>query len=219
MCRLTILAGFFLLLAAMPAPAAEITGQYVEVRNCDVWTGPCFANAEGNLTGKNGAMVWNIREGTLGTVVLDGLTVVAVVEANETLGVTQTGKSKAVVIVDSRATEAQRQALVKLVKMQAGQLAENVVAVHAAKINVDVCKCSGGSCADIDAGVVKIKTRCLDEAKDRHCGNESAYYPPLIEGVQCMPAVAEHSFSGNGLAGRWHEVERRGAYVGTFTVR
>ena len=50
--------------------------------------------------------------------------------------------------------------------------------------------------AAIDAGVVKISTRCLDEAKDKHCGNESAYYPPLIEGVDCVPAVAEHRFSG-----------------------
>jgi len=23
-----------------------VKGQYVEARNCDVWTGPCFANAE-----------------------------------------------------------------------------------------------------------------------------------------------------------------------------
>jgi hypothetical protein len=217
MWRTSIIAGMFAVLAVGPARAGEITGQYVEVRNCDVWTGPCFANAEGNLTGKNAAMVWSIREGTLGGVSLDGLSVVAVIEANETLGVTQTGRGKAILVIDERATEAQRQALVKLVKMQGGQLVENVVSVRAAKINVDVCTCKGGSCAEIDAGVVKIKTRCLDDVKDKHCGNETAYYPPLIEGVQCTPAVAEHSFSGDNLA-TWHETERRGAYVGTFTV-
>jgi hypothetical protein len=219
MWRLTIIAGVLAVLAAAPAQAGEITGQYVEVRNCDVWTGPCFANAEGNLTGKNAALVWNIKQGTLGDVRLDGLTVVAVVQANETLGVTQTGVSKAVVIVDSRATEAQRAALVKLVKSQAGKLCENVVSVHAAKISVDVCKCTGGACAEVDAGEVKIKTRCLDDMHDKHCGNETAYYPPLVEGVQCVPGVAEHRFSGDGLATTWHEVERRGAYVGTFTIR
>src|SRR5271163_1762171 len=142
MLRLAICAVVLAVLVAAPARAGEITGQYVEVRNCDVWTGPCFANSEGNLTGKNAALVWNIKEGTLGDVRLDGLTVVAVIQANETLGVTQTGVGKAVVIVDSRATEAQRAALIKLVKSQAGQLCENVVAVHAAKISVDVCTCT-----------------------------------------------------------------------------
>src|SRR5436853_6021454 len=110
MLRMLPLAALALVVTAAPVRASGLSGNYVEVRNCDVWTGPCFANAEGNLTGKNAALVWNIREGTLGTVVLDGLSVVAVVEANETLGVKQTGKAKAVVIVDSRATEVQRQA-------------------------------------------------------------------------------------------------------------
>jgi len=218
MWRLSIITGVFAVLAAVPAQAAEITGQYVEVRNCDVWTGPCFANAEGNLTGMNAAMVWNIKEGTLGNVRLDGLSVVAVLQATDTLGSKQAGPTKAVIIVDSRATEAQRLALVKLVKLQGGALLENVLSVHASTINVDICKCDGGACAAIDAGVVKINTRCLDDVKDKHCGNETAYYPPLIQGVQCVPAVAEHRFSGDGLANRWHEMERRGAYVGTFAV-
>src|SRR5438876_942593 len=32
-------------------PAAEIRGQYVEARTCDVFTGACFANADTGLTG------------------------------------------------------------------------------------------------------------------------------------------------------------------------
>src|SRR5205807_3392233 len=39
-------------------PSTAIRGQYVEARNCDVWTGPCFANADFNLTGKNAVMAW-----------------------------------------------------------------------------------------------------------------------------------------------------------------
>jgi hypothetical protein len=217
MWRFRIIAGVFAVLVGMPLQAAEITGQYVEVRNCDVWTGPCFANAEGNLTGKNAALVWHIQEGTLDGVRLDGLSVIAVVQATETLGVKQTGPSKAVIIVDSRATEVQRQALLRLVRLQGGELVENVLAVHGSTIKTDICTCTGGGCANIDAGMVKIKTRCLDDMKDRHCGNEEAYYPPLTQGVQCIPAVAEHQFDGEGLA-TWQEVERRGAYVGTFTV-
>ncbi|HYV34123.1 MAG TPA: DUF1326 domain-containing protein [Gemmataceae bacterium] len=201
-----------------PSSTAQITGKYVEVRNCDVWTGPCFANAEGNLTGNNGAMVWHIEQGTLDGAKLDGLTVVAIVQASDTLGAKQYGAAKAVVIVDSKATEAQRKALIKLAQRQGGDLLANIAVVQTASIATDLCCCEGHGCASIDAGTFKIQTRCLDH-HDTICGNEFAYYPPLTLGVDCVPAVAEHRYNGDGLASNWSEAERRGAYVGTFAVR
>src|SRR5437868_7863332 len=95
---------FALVLAAVPLHAASITGNYIEARTCDVWTGPCFANAEMNLTGKHAILGWKITKGTSGDAVLDGLTVVAVVAARDTLGLKQTGSGKAILIVDSRAS-------------------------------------------------------------------------------------------------------------------
>src|SRR5438270_676219 len=106
-----------LVLAALPASApslcaADITGRYVEARTCDVWTGPCFANADANLAGKNAVMAWQVEKGSLDGVSLDGLGVVAVIAASDTLGLEQTGRGRAVLIVDSRATSAQREALI-----------------------------------------------------------------------------------------------------------
>src|SRR5258707_3090096 len=98
-----------------PAKAPpSVTDQYVEARNCDVWTGPCFANAEMNLTGKHAVIGWKIDRGSKAGVKLDGLSVVAVVAASDTLGLNQTAPSKAILIVDSKATPAQRDALVSL---------------------------------------------------------------------------------------------------------
>src|SRR5438105_2008792 len=91
-----------------PAPAASITGQYVEARTCDVWTGPCFANAEMNLTGKHAVLGWKVDKGTLDDVRLDGLGVVAIVAASDTLGLEQTGPARALLLVDARADAAQR---------------------------------------------------------------------------------------------------------------
>ena len=219
MLRLFTAAALAVALTATSARAVEITGHYVEVRNCDVWTGPCFAQAEGNLTGKNGVMVWNVTAGKMDDVNLEGLSVIAVVQASDTLGTQQTGASRAIVIVDSRATKEQQAALVKLARQQGGALLENVVAVQTSTIKVNVCDCKGHACADVDAGVVKIKTRCLDEKHDKHCGNEVAYYPPLTSGVKCTPAAAEHQFTGTALSQSWQENDRRGAYVGTFVAR
>ena len=40
-------------LTAAPLAAGGLEGQYVEARTCQVYTGPCFANSEINLAGKD----------------------------------------------------------------------------------------------------------------------------------------------------------------------
>src|SRR5438067_11133174 len=101
MMRLLALAALVLVALTSPAAAAGITGQYVEARTCDVWTGPCFANADFNLTGKNAVLGWRVDRGSLDNVSLDGLGVVAVISASDTLGLEQTGPGRAVLIVDN----------------------------------------------------------------------------------------------------------------------
>src|SRR5437764_8610969 len=179
--------------------AAEIRGQYVEARTCDVFTGACFANADTGLTGKNAVLAWKVTSGTVSGTRLDGLGVVAVVAARETLGLKQSAPGKAIVIVDEKATADQRAALVAFVKAQAGDLADEVVAVRSAKVDLTICNCDGDGCATLTAGAVKIQTRCLDAHHDRACGNESTIYPPLAKGVSAKAAMAtEHSFKGPG---------------------
>src|ERR1017187_3328615 len=99
--------------ASAAEKAADFTakGTYLEARTCDVWTGPCFANADFNIGGKQGVMAWRIDKGQAGDVSLDGLSVVAVVLAGNTLGLEQRSPAKAVIIVDSKANDAQRAAL------------------------------------------------------------------------------------------------------------
>src|SRR2546427_9197945 len=57
-------AGLFLaaVLAVVPTRAA-INGDYVEVRSADVYTGPCFANSEVDLEGKQAILAWKVRNG------------------------------------------------------------------------------------------------------------------------------------------------------------
>src|SRR5436309_9706078 len=134
MARLFVVAAAVLMMAIAPAGAAELTGKYVEARTCDVYTAPCFANAEMNLTGKHAVMGWRVDHGTIDGVKLDGLSVVAVVAASDTLGLKQTGPSKALIIVDDKATGAQRDALVQLARREGGELIKNVIAVNSAAV-------------------------------------------------------------------------------------
>src|SRR4051794_14336283 len=86
----------------------RVRGQYVEARTCDVWTGPCFANADFNLGGKNAVMAWRVEKGSADGVSLDGLGIVAIISAQNTLGLEQSGPAKCVLIIDKRADDAQR---------------------------------------------------------------------------------------------------------------
>src|SRR5881227_997179 len=132
-----------------PGPSVAVRGQYVEARTCDVFTGSCFANADTGLTGKNAVLAWKVTSGTVSGTRLDGLGVVAVVAARETLGLKQSAPGKAIVIVDEKATADQRAALVAFVKAQAGDLADEVVAVRTAKVNLTICNCDGEGCATL----------------------------------------------------------------------
>ena len=221
MTRLLLATAVALVVLAAPAAAAELTGKYVEARTCDVYTAPCFANAEMNLSGKNAVMGWRVDKGSVDGVQLDGLSVVAVVAASDTLGLKQTGPAKSIIIVDAKATSAQRDALVQLARHEAGDLVKNIIGVDSAPIELSVGDCKEGGCASLTVGkVARIETRCVNPKHDKICGNESAFYPPLSKDVEAQTAVAlEHSFQGKALNQTWKDAERRGAYVGSFAIR
>jgi hypothetical protein len=208
-----------LLSLTAPLSAAGVRGKYIEARTCDVWTGPCFANAEMNFGGKHAVMAWLVDKGAVDGVDVSGLGVAAVVAASDTLGLTQTGPAQAVLIVDESATPQQRDALVKLAQKQGGDLLKNVVQVNRARVEFEMCDCDGGGCAKLHAGAAAIETRCLD-SHDKICGNESAFYPPLTDGVKVHPALAvQHRYSGKGVKETWNDAGRRGAYLGSFESR
>jgi len=213
-----------LMAAAATAFAAKqstptLSGDYLEVRSCDVYTGPCFANAEMGLTGKEGMLVWSVREGSWNGVKLDGLNVIAIVRTDGTLGDLryQPRSGKAVLIVDTLATPKQREALVELARSLAGGLINEVAEVRTAPMEVAIGTCGNKGCASVKAGkLVQITTRCLG-SKDHLCGNEETFYPPLTEVTGAYPVFTElASFDARGLDLTWALVEKRNAFLGQF---
>ena len=219
-----LLAGAFLALpscARAAQPAGHVSGEYIESRTADVYTGPCFANSEVNLTGQEAVLGWHVDQGTWENVSLDGLNVAAVVRASATLGDAFSNPlpAKAVLIVDQRANPAQRAALVSFAQAQAGKLLSNVVATEAEPIRFAVDRSKHGT-ATLEAGdLAQITTRAITDT-DEICHNEEVYYQPLVSHLtHAMPAVAsKSSYSGNHLGSTWNESNRRSAFVGTFAV-
>lgn len=205
---------------ALRTPAPTIAGDYLEVRSCDVYTGSCFANAEMGLCGKEGILVWKIRAGTWNGAPLDGLSVIAVVRTDGTLGDLHyhPRNGRAVLVVDARANANQKRALVDLARSLAGNLVKDVAEVRSADMEVAIGTCAKAGCASVKAGnLVEISTRCLG-GKDHLCGNEETFYPPLTAIQEAHPAFAEvASFNGDGLNATWQLTDKRSAFLGVFS--
>lgn len=210
---------FLVGLGVLPSEAA-IAGDYVEVRSADVYTGPCFANSQVGLEGRQAILAWKIERGSWEGTYLAGLSVVAVLKSNATLGDPYHNPypTQAVLIVDQQATAAQRQALEGFARAMGGKLLEHVVRVDIAPVQMSVGQGREHGQVELVAGnLARISTRSLC-AGDHLCGNEEVYYPPLTEVAHAMPAFTlEDSFSGKGLDVVWDRMGARSAFVGTFT--
>ena len=202
------------------ANAQSISGDYIETRSADVWTGPCVANGEMNLAGDQAILAWRVTKGDWKGVSLDGLSVVAVVKANATLGDEYNNPypARSVVIVDEKACGDQSKALIEFAQSMAGELLKNVVRVEVAPIKVEVNGVDGhyGTTVVRAGKIAGIQTRAIN-GKDHLCGNEEVFYRPLSEMTHSMPAVAElDQFDGAGLDVSWTVRGKRSAFVGTF---
>ena len=198
----------------------QLRGNYIEARTADVFTGPCFANSEVELVGNLAVFGWKINAGTWEGVKLDGLSVVGVVKAANTLGNVHGNAYpvKSVVIIDERATPEQRLALKSFAQRMGGDLLQDIVKVNYEAIDLSV---EGdnvhGAKATLTAGsLAKIQTRAINEG-DHLCSNEITWYGPLTKLDHAMPAYAlAHTYNGKELNTTWSSPEKRSAFVGEF---
>jgi hypothetical protein len=230
---LAVLCGALVLSISGAARAAEIRGDYIEARTADVYTGPCFSNAEVFIVGNHAVMAWKVTEGSFQGVDLAGLSVAAAVRGTTTFSEDKPELATAVLIVDEKADSRQREALVALARSLGGDRLKKVVAVKAARIGMKV-EAHSKALADAEsahakhgmpqapratfwaAGLAQIVTRPLDE-RDHACGNEVVAYPPRSKGVDVLPAYTlGHQFKGEGLNASWDDPNCRSSFVGHF---
>ena len=199
---------------------ADLKGTYVEARTCQVYTGPCFANGEVGLTGKDAVMGWRIAEGDQQGIDLTGLSVAVIIKGSHTLGfrgIADAKTKKAVVVVDEKASSKQREALRRFALSQTGLADENIVSTTDAPIEMDFNVANLTATFEV-GNVVKLKTRKARPG-DCICSNESAYYPPLAKLKGCVPGVTiEGDVTARKLGTRWSIPDSRSAYLGVFEV-
>src|SRR5207244_9351281 len=116
---IVLLAGFAMAgTVSLAAGGSSVSGQYVEARTAEVFTGGCIMGSEAETMGKQAVLAWKVDRGSFNGVSLDGLSVVAAVAGDKNLGIAEIGGDKAnvkaAVYVDARANSAQQLALVAM---------------------------------------------------------------------------------------------------------
>src|SRR5438270_2761921 len=86
---------------------STVSGQYVEARTAEVFTGGCIMGSEAETVGKQAVLAWKVDRGSFDGVNIDGLSVVAAVTGDRNLGIQEIGgarpATRSVMFVDERA--------------------------------------------------------------------------------------------------------------------
>jgi len=196
----------------------RITGDYVEARTAEVFAGGCIMNSEAETLGRQAVMAWRITSGAFNGVTLDGLTVAAAVAGDRNLGMREMGGEeptavKAIIIVDPRATTAQRDALVRLVRELSNGLITHVVRVDVAPVKFATSQ----QYVEVSVPDHNIRLTVNKEMKhDPSCGAMQWFKPFTKLADAALGVAEEHSFEGQGLNTKWSAPNKRSAFFGTF---
>ena len=170
-----------------------LTGDYVEARTAEVFTGGCIMGSEGEVSGREALMAWRVRTGSL-----DGVAPSSI---------------RTMLLVDARATEAQHRALVHLAKSLAPDIVRDVPAAKAAPIEFVL----SGNTVRVSADAARLDIQTGVE----HTPTCSAlkWFEPLArtEGAQ-IGLTRSFEWTGGGLGPQWKQYDRRSSYVGSFSV-
>lgn len=200
------------------ASGTAVSGDYVEARTAEVFTGGCIMGSEGEVSGREAIMAWRVGHGSVNGVSLDGLAVVAVVAADTSLGMQELGGAapsvvKAALRVDQRATPAQRKALVTLARSLAPDVIQDVIDVKAVPIAFE----RDGAHVAVRAGEATLDVS-THMHHDPSCG-ALQWFTPLADTEHAQLGMTKtQAWSGSSLGAKWSQSDRRSSFFGTFSL-
>ena len=203
-------------LAALSAGPATLNGTYVEARTSEVFAGACVINGEAATTGREALLAWRVDSGQLNGVPLGGLAVVAAVSGDANLSVHEIGgevaNTRTALFIDARATEAQRKALVTMVKTLANGVVGTVAEVTPASIEF----VAGDRDIRVVAKTVRLTVQ-KEMSHDSTCGNKKWFEPLSNVHHADMGIAVENAFNGTSLGTKWSDPNKRSGFFGTFS--
>ena len=170
---LTAIALLLTVAGGLATQPETVQGEYLEARSVSVYVGACHYGAEYVEGGREATLVWNIRQGTWKGVSLDGLTVVAVVTAQNNLAI-DTKTRRSVLYIDEKTTSEQRTALIDLMTEKRSELLGEIVSTAITPITFT----KEGVKYDLRVG--KVLTLSVSRYPCQHCTQpHQIWYKPL----------------------------------------
>jgi hypothetical protein len=214
--RALLLAGFAITgTVSLAAGGSSVTGQYVEARTAEVFTGGCVMGSEAETMGKQAVLAWKVDRGTINGVSVDGLAVVAALAGDVNLGLHEIGGSQAtvrsVVYVDERANPVQRMALVSLANDMTRRIGTIVQVTPAPITFADQGESIHVSTSNVALDVTKEITH------DPSCGAQQWFTPLASTDHAHMAQADQNAFTGSALGTKWSDPNKRSAFFGTFS--
>jgi hypothetical protein len=193
----------------------SVSGQYVEARTAEIFTGGCIMGSEAETMGKQAVLAWKVDRGTVNGVSVDGLSVVAALSGDKNLGLHEIGGDRAVVrsvvYVDERANPVQRMALAALAHDLTKSIG-TIVSVTAAPITfTDAGQQIHVATSNVALDVNKVMSH------DPTCGAQLWFHPLASVDQATMGVADQNTFSGSTLGTKWSDPNKRSAFFGTFS--
>jgi len=192
-----------------------VSGQYVEARTAEVFTGGCIMGSEAETMGKQAVLAWKVDRGTVNGVSVDGLSVVAALAGDKNLGLHEIGGDQAMVrsvlFVDERANPAQRIALAAMAHDLTKSIG-TVVQVTPAPIQFN----DAGQEIFIETSNVKLDVN-KEMRHDPTCGAQQWFHPLANVDSANMGVAEQNLFNGSLLGSKWSDPNKRSAFFGTFS--
>ena len=192
-----------------------VSGEYVEARTAEVFTGGCIMNSEAETMGKEALLAWKVDRGSFNGIAIDGLSVVAAVSGDRNLGMQEMGGEKpsvrSALFVDQRANAAQQLALVAM----ANELSKGLVGTIVQVTPAPIAFTDHGSEIQVIAGPASLDVN-KHMTHDPTCGAMQWFHPLALVDAPTIGVAAEHVFTGSALGTKWSDPNKRSAFFGRF---
>ncbi len=191
-----------------------VQGEYIEARSVSIYVGACHFGAEYVEGGKEATLIWNIHSGSWNNVVLDGLTVVAVVSAKNNLAL-DTNTRKSVLYITDKATKTQRTAITNMLMTKQSEILGKVVATKNAPMTFK----KNGTKYNVSVG--KVLALSANRYPCSKCTQpHQIWYEPLTEIKNAIVGKSDvYRYKDGILPVNWQQGDEvNNIFVGSFSM-
>ena len=193
----------------------EVTGKYIEVRSNHVYGSYCEWSGEAVTGGREAVLAWDVEAGEYDGVSLSGAKIVAVLVGQSNLG-EESAPRRSLILLDSAASEPQRQAVKHLVQEHYGKLLGHLLKTYVVPIEYYW----GNDQANVRIGeLLTLSMRKARLPEDAMRGAQHWYDPfiPLTEFI--LGTTLKNSFQCEDFALHWNTSQAgTTGYYGRFRL-